>query len=190
MKTINYFEANKFEWESADGFYVNPNLTKKGILLDIGSHVVDTICWWLGGKPNLVDYKDDSFGGPESLIYLKGRLNDCQINIKLNRLTDFDNYYEVIGEKATIRGSVYEWNNFLVTYKDYSKKVFLKKSPSLFPEFILPIIKNFIEILSKNAKPLIPGNDVLNSIELINECYKKRKRFNLSWYESLERLND
>lgn len=191
IKYINYFEAQEFGWESSDGFYVNPNLTNKGILLDIGSHVLDTICWWLGDKPDLVDYFDDSFGGPESLVHLVVEHNNCKINVKLNRLSDFDNYYEISCENGKIMGSVYDWDKIiLIKNNTKPKNVFFNNTPATFPEFVYQIIDNFVSVLSNNVVPLIEGKDVLDSINLIEECYLNRQKFKLPWYENLEALNE
>ena len=47
---IEYVEGNPFGWQSSTGFYVNPRITSKGVLLDLGPHVIDTVSWWLGGS--------------------------------------------------------------------------------------------------------------------------------------------
>ncbi|MDT8273340.1 MAG: Gfo/Idh/MocA family oxidoreductase, partial [Desulfomonilia bacterium] len=40
---IEYTEGSPFGWPSSTGFYVNPKVSSKGILLDLGSHVIDTL---------------------------------------------------------------------------------------------------------------------------------------------------
>ena len=54
-----------------------------------------------------------------------------------------------------------------------------------YPEFVGPIVKNFIKVMEKNGSPLISGADVQNSIEFIDECYQKRRRFHMPWYETV-----
>ena len=51
LKSIDYFEGATFGWQSLTGFYVNPSITSKGIMMDLGPHVIDTICWLIGQKP-------------------------------------------------------------------------------------------------------------------------------------------
>ncbi|MRR14733.1 Gfo/Idh/MocA family oxidoreductase, partial [archaeon] len=96
--SIEYIEGNNFAWPSKTGFSVNPSVSSKGILMDIGTHVIDTICWWLGRQPELIDYQDDSYGGPESLVRIKAAAGSCSIRVLLNRLCDLANTYTIICE--------------------------------------------------------------------------------------------
>ena len=50
LESIRYVEGNEFGWNSETGFSVNPAITSRGVLNDVGPHVMDTICWWLGGR--------------------------------------------------------------------------------------------------------------------------------------------
>ena len=37
----------------------------RGVLLDIGVHVLDVVCWWLGEAPRVLSASMDGYGGPE-----------------------------------------------------------------------------------------------------------------------------
>ena len=187
--SIKYYEGNSFDWPSSTGFYVDPKVSSKGVLLDIGAHVLDLICWWVGTKPELIECRDDSFGGPESVSRMKAIANGCKIDVFLNRLCDLDNHYQITGELGTIEGQLYEWNKLKV--KMNSGKIVeydLKPKFKSFPEFIHPIVDNFFSTINGKESPLIAGDDVLNSIQFIEECYSNRYRFELPWYENLEEL--
>lgn len=90
LRSITYFESNKFAWASATPFYVDPRISSKGVLLDLGAHILDLICWWIGEKPELVSCQDDSFDGPESHSLVRAKHMSCHIEVKLNRHLDFD----------------------------------------------------------------------------------------------------
>ena len=189
VRSIKYYEGNSFDWPSSTGFYVNPKVSSKGALLDIGAHVLDLICLWLDGKPKLIEYRDDSFGGPESVVRIKAQADRCKIDVLLNRLCDLDNHYQITGELGTIEGELYEWNKLKV--KMSSGKIVeydLKPKFKSFPEFIHPIVDNFLSTINGKESPLIAGDDVLNSIQFIEECYNNRFGFELPWYENLEEL--
>jgi len=185
LKTIKYYEGNTFAWPSSTGFYVDPRVSSKGVLLDLGPHVLDTVCWWLGAKPELIEYKDDSFGGPESVARIKALANGCSIEIFLNRLVDLDNRFEIVGELGTIEGKIFDWHNISVIFN--SGETQQKKSKKMFktyPEFIRPVIDNFIGVIAGTEKPLVSGNDVEASIQFIEGCYANRSRFQLPWYKN------
>ena len=48
----SWAEGGKYSWPTKSGFYFTQKPRNKlpppGIMLDIGSHVVDLLCWWFG----------------------------------------------------------------------------------------------------------------------------------------------
>ena len=187
IKKIVYVEGGKFEWESNTNFYVDPKTSSKGILFDLASHVLDTICWWTGGKPEIIKYIDDSFDGPESNSHLIAESGNTDIEVMLNRMVELDNKFIIKGEKATIEGVMYDWN--IVNIK-YSSGKFtqekLKPRVKTYPDFVIPIVDNFLEVVKNNSNPLVSGEDVFNSIKLIEECYNNRKQVSTPFYTNLK----
>ena len=189
IRSIDYIEGSTFGWASATGFYVDPAVSSKGILLDLGPHVIDTICWWLGEKPELVEYFDDSFGGPESVVRITAETETCKIRILLNRLCDLDSRYKIVGESGIIEGKPLEWGR--IYQRSAAGKMAEHRLPVQarnYPEFMTPIFENFLEVLTGTNKPLIAGKDVQASIEFIDECYRNRRRFAMVGYDGLQRL--
>ena len=43
------------------------------------------------------------------------------------------------------------------------------------------MIDNFIDVIQKGVKPSVPAEEVLHSIELIDQCYTTVKRFDMPW---------
>ena len=186
LRRIQITEGNTFAWPSATGFYVDPRVSNKGILTDLGSHILDLICWWMGGKAENVEYSDDSFGGPESVASVKAMVNGADVNVFLNRLCDLDNKYQIVGEKGAIEGSIIDWTNIkVISASGKTNKHKLKTRAKTYPEFVLPIVDNFVNVVLGKEKPLISGKDVLDSIEFIEECYKRRKRLENPYYDSI-----
>lgn len=56
IKEVYYYEGGEFSWPTKSGFYFTA-ADPKGVLLDRGAHVLDSICHWVGGKPELIDRK-------------------------------------------------------------------------------------------------------------------------------------
>ena len=189
LRSIEFQEGSVFAWPSETGFYVNPKVSSKGVLLDIGSHVIDTISWWLGGKPELLVYEDDSFGGPESLAKVEAKFGNCKINILLNRLIELDNRFSLTFESGKLYGGIFEWGQ--VRTKDTAgieKIVKFKNDAKTYPDFVIPVVDNFIKVISGEAKPLVSGEDVGYAVAVIEECYNNRKRINSEWYQNLEKI--
>jgi predicted dehydrogenase len=189
IQSVEYSEGEPFGWASATSFYVNPKISAKGILLDIGAHAVDLVCWWLDAKPELIEYHDDSFGGPESVAHIRAAVDDCKIDIVLNRLSDVANRYRIVGEKATIEGNPYEWDTLVVRDHNRQKKTHtFKIREKNYIEFVERIFENFIDVISRNARPVISASDVSRSIEFIDDCYRNRQQFTMPWYEEMGKI--
>lgn len=184
LEAIKFCEGDTFAWPSSTGFYVDPRVSSKGVLLDLGPHVIDLICWWLGEKPKLIDYKDDSFGGPESVTRIKAHACECNIDVLLNRLSDLENRFQIIGKLGTIEGKLFEWDKIKIRLNSgniINEKI--KTKIKNYSEFVIPIVGNFLKVIEGREDPIVSATDVQNSIELIEECYVNRSRFELPWYE-------
>ncbi len=189
LKKIDYQEGNVFAWPSETGFYVNPKVSSKGVLLDVGSHVIDTVSWWLEEKPELLEYEDDSFGGPESLAKIQAKSHDCQVNILLNRLVELDNRFLLTFEAGQIYGGIFEWSQVKTKdIADSEKTIKLKNDAKTYPDFVIPVVDNFIKVITDKEKPLVSGDEVRNSVAFIEQCYKNRKKINSDWYQNLEKI--
>src|SRR2546430_8163667 len=63
VRFLGYYDGTKYEWPSASGFSFGLRGTRKGVLLDVGAHVLDLVCWWLGRHPHAPPYTIDWCGG-------------------------------------------------------------------------------------------------------------------------------
>lgn len=187
LRSLHFQEGNTFAWPSATGFYVNPKETDRGVLADIGSHVIDLVCWWLGEKPELIEFQDDSFGGPESIAHMKARVKECSINVFLNRLCDIDSRFIIKGDLGEIKGNVFDWQNLTIRLNSGDiRRMRLKPKYNNFPKFIPQIVKNFLEAALQQGRPFISGRDVIPSISLVEDCYASRTRFHMPWNTNLK----
>lgn len=189
LTKINYTWGSFYTWPTASGFYFNAKESPKGVLLDRGPHPLDLICWWLGAKPTVVSFKHDSFGGPEAVAEIHLRHNDCDIEIKLSWLNELSNTYTITGEAAEITNGIEEWWHIPLTYRSGKRETIkLEQQEEDYMEFGQKIVGNFLDVMSKGAKPLIPAHEVVSSVELIAECYQAGERFSLPWYENVDKL--
>lgn len=181
IKSIRYLDGNPFTWPSASGFYFK-KASPTGVLLDRGIHSVDLICWWLGTKPTLISSENDSFGGVEGTSLVKLQHEECNVEIKLSWLTRLRNTYQIVGELGKIEGGIEEWDSVTIQYHNgKTAKISLNTPERDYSDFGGRMIANLIDVIQKGAKPIVSGEDVLPSIELIDECYKSVKRFDMPW---------
>lgn len=188
LRSIRYFVGEKFDWPSRSGFYFRAEPRFRGVLRDRGSHVVDVICWWLGGKPDLISSENDSFGGSEAVAEIRFEHESCQGEIRLSWLSKFPGRFWVDFESGSIAGDIYDYNSILVASPSTGGEQHRMKAGQMGYSLIAArIIENFIGVIQRSQDPIVPAQDVLASIQFIDECYASGRRFSMPWYDGLSR---
>lgn len=184
--SIKYVEGHDFSWPSASGFRFNARASRRGVLLDTGAHVLDAICWWLGEKPELVSCENDSFGGSEAVTSVKFEHNKCCGEVKLSWLSKLQNSYRIVGTLGIIESGIEDWQTVtVISSSGVERGIGLKAKERHYNDFAHRIVENYLDVLSKGRKPLVPASDVIASIELIEECYRAATRMHMPWYDIL-----
>jgi predicted dehydrogenase len=183
-RAITYRVGEVFAWPTVSGFYFNAQTSARGILRDRGAHVLDIICWWLGGKPTLIVSQNDSFGGSEAVACVQFEHDGCTGEVKLSWLSKFPCWYEVACERGAVEGDVYDYRSILLqTGSGRQRRLALPTREKLYTDIAYRIVGNFVRAVAGQEAPIVPGADVLNSIEFTDECYAAATRFDLPWYD-------
>jgi predicted dehydrogenase len=187
LQTIQYYIGEAFDWPTVSGFYFTAVLSSRGILRDRGSHAIDHICWWLGRKPRLVRSQNDACGGSEAMALIDFEAGACRGQLKLSWLASFPCTYSLACERGTIEGDVYDYLNMRIRSADGKvSQVRLDSSEKTKPDVARKILGTFIEVVQRQATPIISGADVLDSMDFIDECYARAERMDMPWYQGLE----
>ncbi|MDJ0763953.1 MAG: Gfo/Idh/MocA family oxidoreductase [Myxococcota bacterium] len=182
-----FHEGEVMAWPAATGFYFGLMGAAKGVLLDRGAHVLDLICWWLGGKPEIDRYQDDSFGGSEATAEVSFHLNGCVGNAYLSWLSRYPNKFRIEGTQGAIEAGIYELSSFFREDAiGQREKVRIPTKIRTFNELGGIIIDDFIDVVRDGSCPVVQGSDVLASLALLDECYAMRTRFEMPWHENCE----
>ncbi len=182
LVSITYHDGTEFDWPAASAFHFRSG--SRGVLLDTGIHGLDTICWWLGGRPELVSAETDSFGGPESVAHVRMRHGACEVELKLSWFNRLSNSFEIVGRRGRIRGGLEDWGRVTIEYADGRRqRVPVECAAEKYNDFGRQMIANFILVATDRAEPLVPGHDVIAPLELMDECYENARRFRLPWFE-------
>jgi predicted dehydrogenase len=183
VRSLVYLDGSEFDWPTASGFYFNSGASAKGILLDIGAHVIDLVCWWLKGKPAVTASENDSFGGTEAVASVKFTLGECTGEVRLSRLSKLSNTYTIRGDRGVIEGGAYEGGRISLTDASGTKRDIPCKAPAGRPaDSARALVENFLDVVGGKAVPLIPASEVVDSIEVIGEAYARATRFPMPWY--------
>jgi len=98
VRRIEFEDGDKFDWPLASPALFGVRGGGRGILLDIGAHVVDLVCWWLGGLPEVTRYEDDAMGGTEAWVGVHLARGAATADIRLSWLGKLKNGFVVAGE--------------------------------------------------------------------------------------------
>jgi len=189
VRSFEFLWGEKFDWPAASGSYFGLAARGRGVLADKGSHLLDLACWWLGGKPEIVSYQDDSMGGTEATAVLRFRINECDGVLGLSWLSRYENTFEIKGDRGTVAGHLFDWNTVsLATGSGERRTVRIPTSAKVPEDLGSSMTDNFLDVIRGRAVPVVAGSDVLPSIELIDECYARRERLALPWYDSWRRI--
>lgn len=181
LREIHYDLGAPFDWPAATPAYFRGG---RGVLFDTGVHVVDLVCWWLGGEPEVVDYADDSRGGTEAVARLKLRFGNVLAHIHLSWLTKLRNAYRIVGSRGSIDGAAYEWASFHLN----GRKVRASRSWQGYEDFVAVLLDNFAEVIAGRAEPLVTAADVRAAIAVIDKCYRTRRTLDEPWHDAWQRL--
>jgi hypothetical protein len=104
--------------------------------------------------------------------------------VKLSSLSKFPCIYQIKCEAGTIEGDVFDFQSLVVSHNSGRKKrLVLKTSEKSLDDFSSTMVTNFLDVVSKGERPFVPGEQVLDSLEFIDECYQAVSRFKMPWYD-------
>lgn len=189
IRSLDWEEGEPFGWPCASASFFGTAADSRGVITDKGAHVLDLICWWLGARPELVDYADDSLGGTEAVAEMSLVHGAVTGRVKLSWFSKLRNTFRVVGSAASVEGRIYDWSTLFVTPVGGRRRLLQLKDPTA-GDFAKPLVQNFLQVISEGAAPLVSGADVLPSLELIDECYARRTPFAMPWNDTFARVTE
>ncbi len=179
---MEYYVGEIFNWPTVSGFYFKSDPSTRGILRDRGAHAVDHICWWLGGKPEVVSSFNDSFGGSEAVAHLNFEKDSCAGKLVMSWFADTPCRFFIECESALIEGDVYDYQKLFITEGGRRQEIVVASPIRTKLDVARQFVRNFVDVIETGAKPLVSGVEVLPSIECTDEAYEKARLLDMPWY--------
>ena len=187
LEEISMLEGGVINWPAQSIAMFDQMQSLGGVLIDTGSHTLDLLCWWIQEEAEHLLYSDDYKGGVETDCELSFRFKNSGTKVKvlLSRIRNLQNEYLLRGEKGWIM--VKPFGNIFKTSDPGITKHFFKiynndelKSQTIYNVFDEQI-RYWLQAIKINSRPIVDAESVLPSIQLIENCYKKRKDKSYPW---------
>lgn len=181
-----------FEWPSASRFILTKEEAGGGVLMGLGSHMLDTLFWWLG-EPVDFSFKSDARGGMDSESFLRMTMpGGAMGTLELSRSRQLANCYVLEFEKARVRLPLYG-NKLEVRLRDSTvalrETVLPADQPDAETNDLQPMcdqLSDFVKAIRNRSNPMSTVQQVSLSIGFIEDCYRKADYWPLDWIQPIE----
>jgi predicted dehydrogenase len=192
LKSFTAENGYPFRWPSASRFILTKKEAGGGVLMGLGSHMLDTLFWWLG-EPADFSFKSDAHGGMDSESFLQMTMpGGTTGTLELSRSRQLANCYILEFEKAQVMLPLY--GNKL--------EVRLHGSPVALRETVVPAaqpdaetndlqpmcdqLADFMQAIRNRCNPMSTVQEVSLSIAFIEACYREAHYWPLEWIKPIE----
>lgn len=181
-----------FEWPSASRFILSKAEAGGGVLIGLGSHVLDTLFWWLG-QPGSFEFYSDAQGGLDADCRLELRMQSGASGVvELSRTRQLENRCVIECEYARIEAPFLGNTVEIVTPTNR-----LRLSGTVKPEAtrgaaaadggqpMVDQLRDFIEAIYLGREPMATLAQVTSSIQLIEACYAAARPWPQPWMQPI-----
>ncbi len=179
-----------FDWPTVSGFVFDRQQAGGGVLIDLGSHMLDLLLWWLGDDVDLVEYRDDSMGGVEAecqvSLVARSATGPAPGDVTLSRLRRLSGTAVIRGERCAIeyRFGAPHTARIVPPWDGGRAQSFVSDSAALprsSRNFYAEQLRAFARAIAAGGESAVPGESALRSIALMERCYRERRPLELPW---------
>jgi len=183
-----------YDWDTASGFYFSKEQAGGGVLLDYGVHILDLLIAWFGPVIRF-DYQDDDWGsGLEANALLEtqhsGPYGAVAGRLRLSRTYSLKNSLVVRGSEATAEITSADPTS-VILYRTLAgqpirESLALPGCEQAASHTFYRQLDNFLASIRGLEKPRVDAWQALRVLELVHDCYARRRRIPEPWAEPLE----
>jgi nucleoside-diphosphate-sugar epimerase/predicted dehydrogenase len=174
-------EGRIFSWQLASSFPLNRDEAGGGVLMDWGSHILDSLRWVSGGDVEVVSYEDDSLGGVEAncnlVLNLRTRTAEIPCSIVLSRTRSLTNNFVVRGSSASMRIHDSDTDSLYLRIADGPERTVSCGNKGLSDtDYFAQQVAAFLD-RSIDCSAI----DGLKTLGIVEDCYRKRRPLSYPW---------
>lgn len=194
-------EGKVYDWPVASAAPFR-RATGGGVLLDIGSHVMDTLCW-LFGEPTICCCKDDAWStGVEANCAVELTFPKAQGRMQLSWDQPLASHLTITGPKGVVRFPAWEihrwqwregdgpWSDRVsnaVHADDLCNPARRFRQPQDFNDCICLQLIQFLRAIQFSEAPAVTGQAALVSMRALQECRRRAEPLEHDWLPPAER---
>lgn len=190
-----------YGWASATLGNMRKELAGGGVLIDMGSHVIDQLLFFLPGPAEVEDYRDDSLGGIEADCELRLRIDHggspLAGRIALSRTRELRNTVRIDCERGALELPFGENDRVTVrprgvaladpasgAPRPYDLRASWAGVPSTSGyEAFRAEVDDWLEAIRSGRPPQLDGRSALPTVRLIEDCYRRARPLREPWVE-------
>lgn len=195
-RRFEFTEGGAFNWPAQSASFFEKKTAQGGVFLDLGVHLLDLALWWFG-EPVAVDYQDDAMGGLEINSELRMEYaGGLQGVVQLSRDWELPNRYVIhcekgwlswkVGEASHVEIGVHGSAAALRAQVHEAKKFSAGKPAASYPESFVLQLLNCLGAIQQGESLVIPGEEGIRSLQLIERCYRERRLLRTPWFTPSE----
>lgn len=175
IKNITWSEGRPFDWPTQSGFnFRRPWKGRpRGVLLDIGVHVFDLLCWWLEGAPTVLSATMDGQGGPEASAQVQLTFGGAPIDVRLSYLAKLKNQFVIEGTAGAIRASTADFDSIEFRKGDGPWRTMRARGSADAVKNATHLIENVLEAIAGQERLWIPAASTLPALEIVDDAYAR-----------------
>jgi FkbM family methyltransferase len=204
VRSFDFAEGYHYSWPARTASFLRRDQAGGGVFVDIGSHAIDLILWWLGEPRELV-YEDDAMGGLEANCHLRFRMiGGAEGLLRLSRDWPLANRYVIRCEKGwleyscdvmdRIRWGLYESDYSLNTQlrtlmpADAARSTDAHQGVSNQLEtYFTAQLRNVVAAIAGREPLRMSGAEARKTVAAIEACYRARGMLHMPWLDEAER---
>jgi predicted dehydrogenase len=186
-----FSEGGAFNWPAASGSFFQKHHSQGGVLLDVGVHALDLVCWWFG-EPDSLSYEDDAMGNLEANCRINLTYpNDLAGEVRLSRDTAMANRYAIQFERGEVTWAVGNGNHLHLRLNglpvEWRSELWANNSPAAtYHHSFVHQLQNFVAAARGTEAVLVSAEEGIRSLRLIDTCYRSRQLMAMPWLTQVE----
>ena len=176
-------EGFEFNWPIQSDALLKLNKAGGGVLVDTGSHVIDTLMYWFESI-DVIEYLDDAFiGGVEAESFIKvTTLNNIKGSIKLSRLRTLRNTFKLYFQNSVIELGLNANSDIGISINDKTIRSKVDNINQSTKEAFKSQLVSFYESIVLGKSVLVSGNDGRATVEFMEKCYQVKQQLSTTYY--------